>query len=249
MNKVLIFDIETAPIQAYVWDLKDQNIALNQIKQDWAVIAWSAKWLNDPPSKILYYDQRNSKDPYDDKKILIPLWKLLDEADIVITQNGQRFDSPKLNARFIYHGMQPPSSYRHLDTYQLIRKTALFTSNRLEYLTDKLCVKYKKITHGKYPGMKLWVECLKGNIDAWNEMKRYNIHDVLSTEEFYLKIRAWVPETAPHVYDIGKEDRKCHVCGKIAMQSKGVKATLKYKYRRLQCKNCGTCRSGERIDG
>lgn len=90
---------------AYVWALKDQNIALNQLEADWYVIAWSAKWLGDPPSKIIYYDQRHAKNIEDDRAILRPLWKLLDEADIVITQNGKRFDSPRLNARFITHGM------------------------------------------------------------------------------------------------------------------------------------------------
>jgi len=35
--KILLFDIETAPILAYTWDIWDQNIALNQIKQDWFV--------------------------------------------------------------------------------------------------------------------------------------------------------------------------------------------------------------------
>jgi len=39
--KILLFDIETAPILAYTWDIWDQNIALNQIKQDWFVLSWS----------------------------------------------------------------------------------------------------------------------------------------------------------------------------------------------------------------
>jgi hypothetical protein len=36
--KVLIYDIETAPILGYVWRLWDQNIGLNMIEQDWHVI-------------------------------------------------------------------------------------------------------------------------------------------------------------------------------------------------------------------
>ena len=119
----------------------------------------------------MYRDQRNAKDILDDKAILKPLWKLLDEADIVITQNGKNFDSPKLNARFIMHGWAPPSPYKHLDTYQIVRQAAKFTSNKLEYLTEKLCTKYKKLEHAKYPGMVLWTECLAGNRAAWNEMR------------------------------------------------------------------------------
>lgn len=38
-------------------------------------------------------------------------------------------------------------------------------------MTDKLCVKYKKLNHSKFPGMELWRECLKGNSEAWTEME------------------------------------------------------------------------------
>jgi len=82
--------------------------------------------------------------------------ELLDQADILITQNGQAFDSPKINTRFILNGMKPPSPYKHLDTYKIAKKVASFTSNSLEYLTDKLCIKYKKLAHAKFPGMLLW---------------------------------------------------------------------------------------------
>jgi len=70
--KILVFDIETAPILAYTWGIWDQNIALNQIKQDWFVISWSAKWLDD--KKVLYMDQRNSKDVSNDKPLLEGIW-------------------------------------------------------------------------------------------------------------------------------------------------------------------------------
>ncbi len=33
MEKILVLDIETAPIVAHVWGLFDQNIGLNQIKR------------------------------------------------------------------------------------------------------------------------------------------------------------------------------------------------------------------------
>lgn len=108
---------------------------------------------------------------------------MLDEAEIVITQNGKKFDQKKLNARFILNGFQPPSSYKHIDTLCIARKHFGFTSNKLSQLTDKLCKKYKKLSHNNFPGFELWQECIKGNIEAWNEMEKYNRQDVLSLEE------------------------------------------------------------------
>ncbi len=242
MVKVLVFDIETSPMLAYVWGRRDQNIAVNQIKKDWYILAWSAKWLGDPASKIIYYDQRRARKIENDKAILIPLWKLLNEADIVITQNGKNFDCKKVNARFIFHGMKPPRPYEHLDTFQIARSVAQFSSNGLDYLTDKLCTKYKKL---KNSGMSLWDGCLAGKKSSWDEMKRYNIHDVLSTEELYVKLRAWAPKTAPYVYTVTRHS--CGVCGKNTMISQGLRVTKTAKYKRLRCTNCGTCRIGDKI--
>src|ERR1019366_850928 len=237
-QRVLILDIETSPITAYVWGLKDQNISLNQIVKDWHIMAWAAKWLGEPAKKITYMDTRK----YSEEFILNFLWELLDEADILITQNGKGFDSPKINARFIHYGMKPPSPYKHLDTYLIARNTAQFTSNKLEYLTDKLCTKYKKLSHKKFPGMSLWTECLKGNKEAWEEMKRYNIHDVLSTEELYEKIKAWAPETMPKPH--GNTAEKCGVCGKYDLQMRGTMRTLKLIFQRYQCQSCGAWSKG-----
>jgi DNA polymerase elongation subunit (family B) len=237
-QRVLVFDCETAPLTVYTWGLKDQFISNNQVIKDWYIIAWSAKWLGDPPSKIMYFDQRNKKNMTNDKELVGKIWKLLDEADIVVTQNGKNFDSTKLNARFIEHGMKPPSPYTHLDTYQILKKVASFSSNSLEFLSKKLCTKYKKLSHGKFPGMSLWVECLKGNKAAWNEMKKYNIHDVLSTEELYMKIRAWTPQTAPKVF-IDKLRVTCTVCGSQHTRSEGIRFAGERPYRRIHCLTCG----------
>lgn len=235
--RILIFDIETAPMLTYAWGIWDQNIALNQIKDDWFVLSWAAKWLGDSPSKVMYQDQRDSKDVKNDKKLLKGIWKLLDEADIVITQNGKSFDVKKLNARFVMHGFEPPSSYRHIDIKILAKKNFAFTSHKLEYMTDKLCTKYKKLSHKKYPGFSLWTACLAGDQEAWKEMEKYNKYDVLSLEELYQKLSAWDNSINFGVYSNDVE----HVCscGHKEFRNKGYVYTASGKYRRYKCLKCG----------
>ncbi len=244
--RVLVLDIELAPMTAYIWSLKDQYIGVKQLKTDWYVIAWGAKWLGEPASKIIYRDQRNAKKLEDDKAILRELWDLLNGADVVITQNGERFDGPKLNARFILQGMRPPKPYKHLDTYKLVRKVAAFTSNGLEYLTQKLCTKYRKLSHGRFPGLSLWIECMAGNKKAWAEMKEYNIHDVLSTEELYMKIRAWAPQSMPAVYPGGNPLDHCGTCGSSQVRKEGYCYTRVSKAPQISCKDCGKWTAGKR---
>ena len=189
--KILVFDIETAPIKAYVWGLWNNDVGLNQINSDWHLLSWAAKWYGDSEDKVMYMDQRNKENIEDDSEILGAIWKLLDEADIVITQNGRKFDQKKLNARFIINGFLPPSSYKHIDTCVIAKKHFGFTSNKLAYLTDKLCKKYKKLSHAKFTGFSLWEECLKNNIEAWKEMEEYNKYDVLSLEELSAILMPW----------------------------------------------------------
>lgn len=246
-QKVLILDIETSPMLVYVWNLKDQYVGLNQMVQDWHIMAWSAKWLGEPASKIQYYDQRNLKIG-NDAPILRPLWDLLNEADIVLTQNGKAFDAKKINARFMMLGMKPPSPYKHLDTYLIARNAASFTSHSLEYLSERFCTKYKKLSHSTFPGLSLWRECLKGNKKAWDEMKRYNVHDVLATEEFYEKIKAWAPDSAPKPFFSDKVSTLCETCGdKGHMTRRGVSVKNKFRYQRWQCQTCGRWALGDKI--
>jgi hypothetical protein len=244
--KVLLVDIETAPIISDVWGLFDNNVALNQIVKDWHLLSWSAKWLDSKETiykdnrvpVVMYMDQSGKSNIENDKELVKGIWKLLDEADIVIGQNSKRFDIKKLNARFIFHKLQPPASFKQLDTLVISKKHFAFTSNKLEYLTDKLCTRYKKLKHKKFPGHDLWTQCLKGNKEAWTEMKRYNIHDVLSTEELYYQLIPWDNSLNFNVYNDSLE-LKC-TCGSIKFISKGYHYTSTGKFSRHKCKECGS---------
>jgi len=233
--RILLLDIETAPILANVWSIWNQDVGLNQIKKDWNIIAWCAKWLDEP--KLFYQDLRNSKDMGSDKKLLSGIWELMNEAQVIITQNGDQFDLKKLNARFLINGYNPPSSYKSIDTKKIAKKKFGFTSNRLEYMTNVTDTKYKKLKHKKYPGHELWTECLKGNKDAWKEMELYNKHDVLALEELYKKFRPWDGSLNYNLYT-DTESMVCS-CGSEKFHKNGYCYTSVGKYQRYSCASCG----------
>jgi hypothetical protein len=237
--KMLVLDIETSPLLANVWSLWNNNfIGLNQLKKDWHLMSFAAKWYGDDnPDNIIYMDQRHVKNVEDDRKQLKAIWKLLDEADILITQNGKKFDTKKINARFVLNGMKPPSSYRNIDTYLIAKRHFGFTSNKLEYMTDKLCKTYKKLSHGKFPGQKLWTECLKGNMEAWDEMEEYNKYDILSLEELYDILVPWDDSINFTIYF---EDDVCS-CGSTDIRKNGFYFTNANKYQKYVCHgtDCG----------
>lgn len=235
--KVLVFDIETLPIQAYVWGLWDQNISLNQIKTDWTIAAWAAKWYADPASKTMYMDNSKSKNIQDDKALVMGLSKLLNQADIIITQNGEQFDIKKLNTRAVINKLPPIKPCKSTDILKEGRKVFKFTSHKLAYVSEVLNDKYKKLEHKEYPGFDLWKAILNGDQKAWTVMKKYCIHDVLSTEEAYSKIQGWIKTQNMASYLDGTNIR-CK-CGSGSVERRGYTYTDTAKYQRYQCVTCG----------
>jgi uncharacterized protein YprB with RNaseH-like and TPR domain len=143
--KVLILDIETAPISAYVWGIWQQNVGTHQIQSDWFCLTWAAKWLFEDK---VYSGKLKPKEAtnQNDKRIIEGIWALVNEADIVIAHNGQKFDMPRLNSRFILNGLQPPLPYQIIDTLLHIRRQFGFTSNKLDYVNKLLNLERKKET-------------------------------------------------------------------------------------------------------
>jgi predicted RNA-binding Zn-ribbon protein involved in translation (DUF1610 family) len=234
--KILTLDIETAPLEAWVWSLWKQNVGLNQIVTEWSLLSYAARWLG--TKKVIYKDNRNASNPRDDGELLDDLWLLLNEADIVVAQNGKKFDLRKIKARFVMLGYHPFSPVRVIDTMLEARAAFAFTSSKLEWMSDKLTTS-KKLRHEKFPGFELWKECLAGNVAAWEEMRKYNIQDIKATEELYLVIRPWI-QGHPNitVYD-DHEHQRCPCCGSEHLTQDGHAYTQSGQYLRYLCEDCG----------
>lgn len=235
---VWIIDIETSPLITMVWSLGQQYVSKDQLLEDWHIMAFSAKRLGAPANQLIYMETRNGNDLL----LLKKLWEIFNEAKVVITQNGKKFDEPKIKARMMLAGLKPYKPFKHHDTYEQ-NKDKEFTSHSLDYLTDKFCTKYKKLSHKNYPGLSLWKECRKGNPKAWAEMRKYNNWDVLSDEELYLNTRGWSKKSAPVVYSGAGE---CPSCGSTTVKKEGWNMTKMYKVQQMSCKNCGKWFSGKK---
>jgi uncharacterized protein YprB with RNaseH-like and TPR domain len=237
--KVLFMDIETSPLISYTWGLWDQNVALNQIHSEWFVLSWSASWQGS--TKITYQDQSKAKDIRDDKKLLEGIWKLLNEADVVIGQNSRRFDVKKLNARFIMQGLGPTTPFRQIDTLELAKKSFAFTSNKLEWLSGHLAPHNKKMKTKKFQGFELWKACLAGDKAAWAEMKAYNMQDVVALKAVYDKLAPWGTGINFNVYSEEHDyTRRCNSCNGSSFIKKGFAFTNTAKRQKYQCTKCGS---------
>lgn len=225
--KILLIDIETSPNVAHVWGLFKQNISISQLLNSSAVMCWSAKWLGE--NTVFFSSTRESH-----KKMLKQVYSLLEEADAVVHYNGSRFDIPTLNKEFLLQGWGPPSSFQQIDLLKTARHKFKFPSNKLDYIAQALGVGSKT----KHAGHQLWVDCLAGKDEAWEQMEEYNKNDVILLEKVYYKLLPWI-KGHPNVglYDNASS---CPHCGGTALIKRGHAYTQTVKYQRYRCSTCGT---------
>ena len=231
--KILTLDIENSPMMSYHWGLWQQNISKPmRIEANRSyMMSVAAKWLHD--DEVFYFETRTE----DDSAITAQILKLVDEADIVVGHNAQRFDMKKINAYALLNHLPPPSPYRVVDTMLIAKKHFSFERNTLEYLTGALCTSQKS-AHKKFNGFELWSECMKGNEEAWQEMKHYNIQDVLVTEELYLLLRPWA-KSHPNVNVTSTHlEPRCTSCGSKNLTPAGFSLTNVSKFKRYKCDDC-----------
>lgn len=242
--KVLTLDVETSPLESYTWGLFDQNVGLNQIKTEWSILSFAAKWLG--KSKVIYDDTsgRGPDKVRDDKHLLVHIHALLEEADIVVAQNGRRFDVKKINARMVMAGMKPYSPIRIIDTLEAAKKYFAFTSNKLDWASQWL-TSQRKLDHRKFPGFELWKECLADNPEAWRVMKTYNKRDVTATEEYYMRIRPWIANHPNMGVYSDIVEHTCTKCASPNVQSRGKMRLQHGLYNRYHCQDCGSWSRGK----
>lgn len=188
LPKILIFDIETTPLEAYVFQTQvwKARIPTENVISEWFMLTWSAKWLfSDKIMSMRLTGTEVLRE--DDKRIVKELWKLLDEADIVIAHNGDSFDVPNINSRFIVNGLSPTSPYQTIDTKKIAAKQFGFTHNSLNALAKVFGFEPKLETN-----FNLWKRCKNGDNKALAYMEEYNRGDVELLEEVYLKLRPWI---------------------------------------------------------
>lgn len=244
--RILIFDIETAPMMSYHFGMWKQNIGLEQKINNSFVLCWAAKWLND--DKIMTsstWQHHDGETREDDFECIQELALLLDEADIVVAHNGNRFDIPVLKTRMIKHGMRPLTPYKSVDTCLIAKKEFRFSSNSLDSIAEFLGCQ-RKISHS---GFKLWREVMESKPEAQDEMLEYNIGDIVTLEEVYLRLRAWDSKAPNAALWYPNAVPRCGCCGSTEMIPLRKNATTNVSmFPALQCGDCGkVMRTGENL--
>lgn len=224
--RILHFDLETAPSQAWIWGLWKENIGTSQVIEPGRIICWAAKFDGE---KEIYYSTE-----WDDghEPMIQQLYSLVNEADVLVAHFGSRFDKPTMNMEFLKYGLAPPTPNKMIDTYQVARSTFKLLSNKLDFLGEFFGLGRKIKTD-----FDLWADTLAGDPKAQAKMLRYNIQDVKLLEKVYHKLRPWI-RNHPNL-SLYLEKRCCPNCGSGKLHRRGYAYTGVSKFQRFRCMDCG----------
>ena len=229
--RILLFDIECSMATVYTYDLFKPIIGYKDIIEPSRMIAFSAKWKGQKGVmfKSEYHDSR--------QEMLQTLHGLLDEADIVVGYNINRYDIPWVTGELHVEGFLPPSPFKKLDLFQVIRSNTRFLSKKLDYVSERLLDDHKK----QYSMAEMWRIVNNPETDEetrrkeWNKMRTYAKKDTALLDPLMDNLMPLLKMPHP----VSSDPASCHNCGGTNLQRRGVVRTLSSEYPRFQCSSCG----------
>jgi len=229
---IFVFDVETLPMEVFVFGLYKQRISHKAVKNDWCMLSWVGKWLfqDEVYSDCLTPEEARSRN---DKRIATSIWQHIEQADVVIAHNGNRFDVKVLNARFFLNGLMRPSPYQVIDTLKITQNTFKFSSHKLDYISQIVFDKKKLETE-----LDLWIRCTLGEQDALDYMLEYNIKDTLLLEEAYIMLRPWMKSHPNMAIYSDATESCCPVCMSNDYAESGQYVTPAGSYTSYRCNKC-----------
>lgn len=237
--KIILWDVEVSGIVTTQWNLYPSFIHHSNMLDDWFMICVAWKELGSKKVNVVSVlddPKRFNKNHKDDYHVIKTLRDVLQDTDLLIHHNGDKFDLKMFNSRLIYHNLEPLQPILTVDTLKEIKKVSKFTSHRLDFLGTKFFGFGKDETP---PGT--WLRAMQGNKKDIQTMAKYNKTDVVLLEKIYEKFKPYM-KNHPHIW-ANKEDRfhTCRNCGSTHIKKNGTKVTKAGVLKQeIQCQKCGS---------
>lgn len=231
--KILFYDIETTPLQSWVWRCGDTYIRHNMLVKgydQYNIICIGYAWNDGEPAQIIRWDQKKK----DCRKLIEEFDKLVQKADVTIGKNSARFDVKHINTQRWLHKLPPFPDWTDCsnDVEQQMRKYFTLPSMSLDYISEHLGLGGKNDME-----MQDWIDIMTGNSHdssvALDKMCNYCAKDVEDTRAVYDSIKDYIkPKFNMATY---LQDDVCTNCGSSNIIKNGTRTLGKTRYQRYHC--------------
>lgn len=229
-SKTLILDIEVLPATVLAYDLRTTYINKSMIVTPRRTCLICSKWADDP--EVFIFAEWL---PGGHKKMLDDIWKQMDEANVIITFNGDGYDLKELATEFVQAGMTMPSGYQSIDLYKVAKRRFRFMSSSLQFIAEALNTGHQKLDSG---GIELVKKIMADDESARAEYMTYCSGDVLATEELFHRLFTYLPKAPNKALIDGVAGDCCPACLSEDYRSRGYYYLATGKYRRFKCNEC-----------
>lgn len=208
-TKILIYDIETSKTQFELWWSGQQFVNGNNAMQDSKIITISYKWLGTNTVHYVKWDENHC-----DKQLMIDFLQAYNQADMVVGINNNKFDNKYINTRAAKFGLDVNLHVKSLDIQKECRKLFRLPSYSMKYLGRYFNTPVQKM---KVSLQDIWEDIMYGTPEESKEamelLIEYNIKDILTTEQLYLKLKKYLKHPI-HIGALeGGSKASCPICG------------------------------------
>lgn len=229
----LFWDLEVSPNVLFSWRIgRKVSLIPDNIITERAIICVCYKWEHEKEIHSLTWDKNQS-----DKTLVKKLVKIVQSADEIVAQNGDRFDVPWLRTRFLYHGGIALPRLKTADTFQWSKRNFYFNSNKLDYIADFLGIGRK--LHTDY---NLWKSIiLHKDAKALARMVEYCKQDVVLLEKVWKRLSMTVqPKTHAAVLSGDGDSWACPRCESKNVRVAQTRVTASGTVQKqMVCSKCG----------
>lgn len=185
--KFLPYDIETSHMELTSFYIGQKvSIYHNQIRSPSKVISIQYMWGTDKKAKYLEWDRINKNggsNSFDDSKMIEKFsTEIFSQADLTLTQNGDRFDFITLNERAKVLKLSTLDTIPSIDILKLSRKSFKAASHKLDYRSQQqgLGGKIQMCDQD-------WIDIEYNGVPVSKKMAPYGCKDVEDTYELFWK--------------------------------------------------------------
>lgn len=185
LPKILFFDIETAPLQAWIWGCGKQYVGHKQLVANhdrYRIICITYCWDDEEPAQFIGWGYEEQ----DTRHVVEEFDKIASGADIIVGKNSDYFDIPMVNGVRLFEGLpgNPTWALATDDLQKQMKKYFRVPSQALDYYSKQLGLGGKIKME-----MQNWIDIVEQNgyegKDSYDKMLKYGLKDIEDTRTLW----------------------------------------------------------------
>ncbi len=236
--RILFYDIETSPLQAWLWQPGKQYVGHKQLVKNhsrWGIICITYCWNDGEPAKSVDWGYREQ----DTKRVIEEFDKIAATADLLVGKNSDNFDAKMINSARMFADLpgNPVWAKSSDDLQKQMKKYFRMPSQSLDYYSRELGIGGKIKME-----MQDWIDIVERNANgqaSLDKMIKYGKKDVEDTRILWKKLSEHFDSkfNSARFQDL-KVACKHADCGSTDLKISKHTMAQGNKYREYMCNTC-----------